>query len=218
MNRLGEKRQRKDKKRDIKPTIQYSLKSSIYRISYITDTPVKTIGEELTIAALRDKKVIDRLSIFFQRDFLYGNTLFRGHGESQHIGHRSEGKNERITIRFTQEIYRMITDLAFALDCSKARVVAILLEAIVKDMQVLNSYIKGYLGEHLTEKQMLELRNILRNINSSQWVQLAEDQKTKQVEYYSWASLLSFIVDDVNMPIYRVKEMVSEFLKKHKKH
>ena len=65
---------RSDKKRDVKPTISSNLKHCIYRLSYITSTPVKDVAETLCEKGLRSRKVMDYLSTYFRRDLKFANT------------------------------------------------------------------------------------------------------------------------------------------------
>ncbi|MCJ7992628.1 hypothetical protein MUB15_31250, partial [Priestia sp. OVS21] len=71
-----EEKQRKvrcDKKRDVKPTIPIHLKECIYRLSYITNTPVKDVTESICISGLKSPKVMDYLSHYFRRGFSFEN-------------------------------------------------------------------------------------------------------------------------------------------------
>ncbi|MDV2888137.1 hypothetical protein RYX45_23525, partial [Alkalihalophilus pseudofirmus] len=69
---------RSDKKRDVKPTVSSNLRDCIYRLSYITQTPVKDVVEILCEKGLKSRKVVEYLSQYFRRDFQFINTLFIG--------------------------------------------------------------------------------------------------------------------------------------------
>ena len=203
MSRVGERKTRSDKKRDIKPTIRIDLKDALYRLSYITYTPVKDVAEKLTVMVLEDAEVVNHLSQYFKRDLKFNSTLFRGHAENPHIGHRDEGKTERISTRFQTNKYEAIAILAYTLDCTPSRTVTVLLEIAVRNIRFVNAYVKTYLGSALTEKQMLELRNVMKDV------------KKLNDGHHSWVALLGAIIDEVSAPVTKVKDAVTEFIRKN---
>ncbi|WP_245579618.1 hypothetical protein [Alteribacter aurantiacus] len=69
---------RSDKKRDVKPTIPFQLRECIYRLSYITNRPVKDVAEAICLYGLASKKVMEHLSKNFRRDFMGESTLYVG--------------------------------------------------------------------------------------------------------------------------------------------
>ncbi|MDA6082696.1 hypothetical protein OSJ97_24410, partial [Escherichia coli] len=60
-----DRKTRSDKKRDVKPTISIDLKNCIYRLSYITNTPVKDVIETICEKGLQSRKVMEYLSEYF---------------------------------------------------------------------------------------------------------------------------------------------------------
>lgn len=200
MDRVGERRVRSDKKKEVKPLLSINLKDAIYRLSYITHSPVKDVCEQLCIAVMNDRKIITDLSMFFIRDIRIDSTIYLGRSENKRLKKRIEGARERVTIKFKAKDYAFIYDLAYALDCSPSRVVAVLLEIAMQDIRIVNQYIKQHLENELTEAQMKELRNIMRYINTVNDTNLP------------WASLLSQIFDEVG-PIARLKDAITEFLR-----
>lgn len=203
MSRVGERKTRSDKKRDIKPTVRLDLKDALYRLSYITYTPVKDVAENLVIAVLGDVEVINHLSQYFKRDLKFNSTLYRGHAANPHVGHKDTGKTERITTRFKASNYETVAVLAYALDCTPSRATTVLLEIAVRNIRFINTYVKTYLGSTLTEKQMIELRNMLKDVNK-----LNEG-------HHSWMALLGAIIDEVSAPVTKVKDAVTEFIRKN---
>ena len=197
---MGERKQRSDKKREVQPTVGIELKDMIYRLSYVTRTPVKDICEFMCVYLMNDEKVINALSVYFRRDIRIGSTLFRGSLDNVSITKRFNKYTERITVRFKQKDYERISMLSYALDCSVSRVVSLLLELSINNMKVVNIYIKNYLSHQLTPSQMKELRNILKEANDEK-----EDNS-------SWLSLLMVMMNEVTTPIIKIKDAVSEFL------
>ncbi len=82
---LGEslRKRRSDKKRDVKPTIDVNLKDAIYRLSFVTRSPVKEVCEELCLYSLNNRKIRDNISVYMRRDIRLGSTFFNGNKELQ---------------------------------------------------------------------------------------------------------------------------------------
>ena len=100
---------RSDKKRDIKPTISLELKDSIYRLAFITRTPVKDVCELLVKNALfENEEIIKDLSRNFRRDIRINNTLYVGHLKNERIAKIEDGETERISFRLTNDDYEII--------------------------------------------------------------------------------------------------------------
>ncbi|WP_061810485.1 hypothetical protein [Rossellomorea vietnamensis] len=198
---------RSDKKRDVKPTISSNLKHCIYRLSYITSTPVKDVAETLCEKGLRSRKVMDYLSTYFRRDLKFANTIYIGDFERESLQRKVQtGKNERITIRFTQLSYEHISSLARALDVTPSKATALLLDASIRNTNLLNAFVKTYLHDHLDGNRMKELKEVLKYINKNNPYQ----------EEISWFTLLSMIYEDVKESTSNVKDIVHHWMKKYK--
>lgn len=200
MKREVKRKIRIDKKRDVKPVINIELKDAIYRLSFITYTPVKDVCEKMCVYVLSDQQAIEHLSKYFKRNCRMGSTLYMGHITNPGVSKRLKGITERVTVRFTHNVYESIAVLSYALDCSPSRTVAILLSAAMHNSKYVNKYTKTYLAGELNENQMREMQQVIRYINF-----VGEKHNT-------WAALLAHIVDEVSAPVTRVKDAVSEFL------
>lgn len=200
MKREEGRKVRSDKKRDVKPVIKIELKDAIYRLSYITHTPVKDVAESMIDYGSKSKGVIDELSLSFRRVVRTNNTLYRGSMDNPRVNKRDVGYCERITVKLPQQLYETIYALAYALDVSPSRVCALLLDACMRDFRFINAYVTRYLSRKMTDQQLEELKLILQYVN--------EDAEEKM----SIATLLSIIVDEVSAPVSRIKDAVSEFI------
>ena len=116
------------------------------------------------------------------------------------------GKNERITIRFTQVSYEHISSLARALDVTPSKATALLLDASIRNTNLLNAFVKSYLHDHLDGNRMKELKEVLKYINKNNPYQ----------EEISWFTLLSMIYEDVKESTSNVKDIVHHWMKKYK--
>lgn len=199
------KRQRSDKKRDVKPTILVKIKDAVYRLSYITKTSVKDVGEQMIIHSINSRKIVDDLSKYFRRQIHMKDTIFRGNIEMPRIAKREEGEREQVTTRLKQRDYEIVSALAYALDVSPTRVCAILLDAAMHDFDFINSYVRKYLTTELTPGQLNELQKILLFVNNDDEVE----------EKLSLADLLSRIVNEVSAPITKLKDTVNDFIIKN---
>lgn len=203
LNKAGEYRQRLDKKRDIKPTVPLNIKAAIYHISDITKSAVKDVGEYITALVIRDRKAIEHLRPYFKRNYIFENTMIMGSISNKSLIKRNnEDPGERVTIRFKQQDYAIISDLSHALDCTKSRTVAVCLEIGILNHRFVNAYIKNYLRKELTNEQVRELQGILKYASETGRPHL------------SWAHLLSLVDEEVG-PQASIRESVNEFIVKH---
>lgn len=198
---------RSDKKRDIKPTISTNLKDCIYRLSYITNTPVKVVVEVLCEKGLKSRKVIDYLSNYFRRDFKFLNTVYMGDLERESLQRKYQsGKNERISTRFKQETYEEISLLSQALDVTTSKATSLLLDASIRNTNLLNAFVKTYLHDHIDETRMKELKQVLKYINKN----------NPYKEEISWFTLLSMIFEDVKDSTTNIKEVIHSWIDKYR--
>ncbi|MGM0924637.1 MAG: hypothetical protein ACQEWW_26215 [Bacillota bacterium] len=194
---------RSDKKRDVKPTISINLKDCIYRLSYITNTPVKDVAEILCEKGLQSRKVLDYLSQYFRRNLQYSNTVYMGDMGRESLQRKVQsGKNERITIRFSQTSYENIHALSRALDVTPSKATALLLDASIRNTNLLNAFVKTYLHEHLDKTRMKELKQVLNYIKKN----------NPYNEEISWFALLSIIFEDFKHNTANIKEVVHNWL------
>lgn len=199
--KVGERKVRSDKKREVKPLIPVEEKEAIYRISNITFTPVKDVCEFLTTFILRDRDTIDALSKHFKRNIVINNTYYKGDIYTHTINKRLTVTTGLVTIKFKRNDYELISALAYALDCTPTRVTAILLESATSNIKAVNEYVREYLIEELTDSQMRELRKILSHVNRH------------NNDNSSWLSILSTVVGDIRPATRRLYEIVEEFLR-----
>jgi hypothetical protein len=201
------RKKRSDAKRDIKPTISSNLKDCIYSLSYITNTPVKDVAVLLCEKGLRSRKVIEHLSQHFRRDYQFMSTVFIGEWGRESLQRKYQpGKNERITARFSQTSYEDIYVLSSALDVTPSKATALLLDASIRNVNLLNAFVKVSLQEHLDEARMKELKHVLKYINKN----------NPYSEEISWFTLMDMIFQDMKEKAGDVKGMVSHWLEKYK--
>jgi len=198
---VGERKQRSDKKREVKPLIPVDAKEVIFRLSHITHTPLKDVGEFLTVFMLQDKDALTDLSEHFKRSVGIDNTLYNGNINARTIDKRLRVPSDLVAIRFKRIDFERICVLAFALDCTPTRATAVLLEQATRDIKAVNEYVYINMKHELTDGQMNELRKVLSYVNRY------------NNNSHSWMSLLSSIVGDIRPATKKLYELVNEFLK-----
>ncbi|MGG0656426.1 hypothetical protein [Rummeliibacillus pycnus] len=202
---MGENRAtRIDKKRDVKPTVHTDFKNAVYRLADISDISVMDLIEEMTIHALRSKRILEDLSPHFVRSVRFKNILYPGHGNAEHVGHSSTGVNYvRMKTRLTADTFEDLNDIAIALDIRPARACAVLIHESFHSQYFMDNFIKRHLQANITDRQLLELKKIMEYIE-------------RDVNYnVSWATLLSYIVQEVKEPAKSLKEKVNTFVIRH---
>lgn len=202
-----ERKTRSDKKRDVKPTISVDLKNCVYQLSYITNTPVKDVVEIICEKGLQSRRVLEYLSKNFRREFQFMNTIYMGDLGRESLQRKYQsGKNERITTRFTQDTFEIIKKLSDALDVTPSKATALLLDASVRNTNLLNNFVKAYLYNHIDDNRMKELKLVLKYINKN----------NPYNEEISWLTLLSIIFEEIKESTGSVKQTIHNWLDKYK--
>ena len=160
MKRVGQRKTRSDKKKDVKPTLGIELKDAIYRLSYIVKAPVKDVVEWLVLETMSNQKAIVKLVGYFKRDYMIDNTLYVGNYNRDQYPKLIAGPTEKITTRFTQRDYALIYDLAYALELSPSRVVAVLIDLAMSDIPTINKCLKTFTRHEFSDNDMKEFNKL----------------------------------------------------------
>lgn len=197
------RKQRSDKKREVKPTISVHLKDAIYIISYVTSTPVKDVAESVCTHGMTRRKVLDYLAQNFRRDIRIDNTLYMGDLSRPSLRrHWAAEKTDRLSIRFKAPDYDRLALLAFAMDVTPSRACALLLGASIRNGDFINEYFRDFAKSQLDENRMRELRKVIRYLN----VENPYD------EAISWGLLLSYIFSNMREGATTFRESINEFI------
>lgn len=180
---------RKDKKRDVRPTISKKLYVTIDRISYITRMPIKDVAEELCERGMEKANVIDHISSYFQRSYWHKSTFYNEDlGNKKFLGAKAiKGDKQRITIRFSQIFHERLYHLAYALDTSVSSATGFLLFASCKDADIVNDIVEKCMSDHLDEARVKELKEVVKYINKS----------NPYSEEVSFVHLISYLMDEL---------------------
>lgn len=202
---MGERRApRIDKKIDVKATVHIEFKKQIYKMAEISDVSVMNFMDIMLKHALKSKRILDELSPHFIRSVRFKNVLYPGHRKAEHIGDSETGVNYvRIKTRLTVDTFEDMKLIADGLDVKPARACAILIHEAFHSQYFIDGYVKKYLGQNITDDQLIKLKEIMEYIN-------------RDINYnLNWGTLLSYIVQEVKEPAKNIKEKVNSFVINH---
>lgn len=200
---IGKRKARSDKKHEVKPTITIQLKEAISRLSYISNTPIKNVAEQICLKGIITPEVLEHLALSFRRDLKLGNTFFIGDLCRISLQKKTvSSQNERIGIRFKQHDYENLTALAYALDVTPSRATALLLEVSIKKSDFINDFFHNYLITQLDGNRMKELKKVMKFINAN----------NPYEEEISWGVMLSVIYDEMKVGTKNVPEAINRFI------
>ncbi|MFE4029238.1 hypothetical protein ACFX4N_24075 [Priestia sp. YIM B13551] len=207
MGEVRERKVRSDKKISIKPTIDLELYECVSRIHYITTTPLKDVGELICKKGLYSKKVMDHLSKYFRKNITCNGIAYIGDPTlmSERSKKRKASETTRIDIRFTQKVAEQIKDLAYALDRTPSTAVAMLLEASIKNTDVVEEYIGSFVEEVLDKNRKKQLKEVLHYINN-------DNPYKSEDEILTFSQLISHILDDAIDKTVNARIAISDWL------
>lgn len=200
---MGERKVRSDKKRSINPTVSLELRDCIYRLAFITETPIKDVIADILIEGSQRKKPMDHLSRYFIRDVRIGNSLYMGDNQRIAVNRQSSsGKTVRISTRVTQGMYSDLEGIAYSMGSSVSKACALLLDATIRDVAFVNEFVRNYIEANVDAERMKELQKVLKYINAG----------NPYDERMSWPTLLSYLVDEVKTGTEKLQDTVTDFV------
>ena len=191
----GRRKVRSDKKRDVRATVTIELKDCIYRLNEVTKVKVKDISEQFTLLVMRDKDMMNDFSEYFKRTIKVGNTLYRGSINNKQMIKLLPGRTETISIKFKQSDYNYISDLAYVFNISASRMVAVLIQYAVADLEIIADFIVTHKDLRFTQSETIILKEILTYVN------YATDSS------YSWRYFLNLMSDILGEKISRLEAL-----------
>ncbi|MEK5528578.1 hypothetical protein MKX79_04175 [Viridibacillus sp. FSL R5-0468] len=199
-----EKKVRSDRKIDIKPCVEFELYDCISRLSHITNSPMKTVGETICKKGLYSKIVIDQLAIHFRRDYRFKNTLFIGNKNLlSERRKKTPGIKPRVSMRFDQRLYDDLAELAYSLDTTISNAAALLLKSSIQNTNIVNEYISKYVQTILDPERKKQLEAVLAYI---------QKDNPYEADEGSLARLIGFIMDEFMQKSRNVKKAVEAWL------
>lgn len=133
---------RSDKKIDVRPTISISLKNHLYTFSNLCDLPVKEVIELIIERSSESKEIIEYLSKWFRRNYIFKNTLVLGDESRPRLKIIYKEETKKVTTRLKRNNYDRLCDLAFALDITPTTAVGVLIKVSLNNEDFMLSFIK----------------------------------------------------------------------------
>lgn len=164
MKKVSERKERIDKKVDIKPTVPIHLYKCVENLADISGRPIKDVVEYIIIEGIESKKVLEFISQYFLRDYWHENTLYKGNPSLSHNRYiRKLEPCKRISTRLQKHFVEKIEVFSFSLGMSLSSSTGLLLDTSIKDITIIDSFIRIYTSE-LNENQKDTLKATLRYI------------------------------------------------------
>ena len=167
MERVGERKQRVDKKVEIKPTLSLDFKKQLYAFAELCNEPVKEVAERLCVKGMISDTIIKDIRGWFRRDYKYGTAIGRGFnkiafGEEERpkLKITLQGDTSKITMRLFKEEADQLAQLAFALDLTISSTVSVLLRVTTRNNDFMNLFVDD-MGYELDKSRMKEVKQFV---------------------------------------------------------
>lgn len=201
------RKKRKDAKRDIRPTVHADLYECLTHVSYITCTPVKNVGEEIIEKGINNIQVLEYLSKYFQKDYWFNNRLFVGQGElGLERTIRVTGEKKRVAMRFSQEVYDKIAELAYVMGLTVSSATHLILESSIKNSLILHEYVESYIDRTLDENRKKALKDVLKFINDN-------NPYEEEISLFALLGMIfNELVDDFKSSSHNIKYVIDDYI------
>lgn len=170
---MGERKQRTDKKVEIKPTLSLEFKKEIYAFAEVCGEPVKEIAERLCTSGMISDYIIEDIRKWFRRDYHYSTIKGRNHNkiafgdeERPKLKITLQGDTGKITMRLVREDYDQLAELAHAFDLTISSTTAALLRVTTKNIEFMNQFVEG-----LRDLNNAEIKEVKRFANRTWGIQ-----------------------------------------------
>lgn len=177
-------------------SIHTEFKEAIYRLSHLTNVSVMNTVETMLMHSMQSKRILKDLSPYYVRTIKIDNVLYVGHENAERFKPTPVANPNyvRVKTRLKQSDYHALSTIAYGLDVRPSRACAILINEAFHSQYFLDNYIKRYLMENISDKQLLELKRIMEYVNRDENYNL------------NWSNLLSYLMREIQEPIRTLKE------------
>ena len=153
---------RSDKKRDVQPFLSLKLKQQLFRFSFLCREPLKDTAERLCVEGSMSTLIFDDIQPFFRRNLSIHNHHYFGDLNHPRLN-IIQLNPEKITIRFTQQDYEALANVAYVLDLPKNQTAAVLIKRTLNNQLFMDQYVQSHLN-YLTPKEKINVELFLRTV------------------------------------------------------
>ena len=182
------------RKIEVKPFIDTEMKEILYKLKFITKRSVNNICESLCTNAIQNNAVAD-LKKHFRRNVQINNIYFEASNRPVPLEKSSKLKTERISLQLDDTIYEVAYMLAFAIGCSVAKAVALLLKKSMEDKRIITKYFDDFILEKLNRDEHKHLSTIADEISK---ISLEENWYLNHEQ--AIAALVYYVYEEVKEP------------------
>lgn len=168
MSGVGERKQRIDRKIDVKSTMSTILKNQLYEFAELSNEPVKNIAEKLCVRGMISLYLMTDLSKWLRRDYRYSNTIVLGHSERPRLKLTSRGETGKVSMRFMINDYDQLCNLAYALDLTPSSTATVLIRVTTTNDEFMNEFVEGL--SKIDEVQRMEVKQFLSKVWGIQFI------------------------------------------------
>lgn len=152
---------RSDKKVDVKATMSVQSKKNLHDFALLCNEPIKDVAERLIVLSVISRDVIEKLCIWFRRDYRYDVSIVFGDESRARLSVKNNGETGIVSIKFKRQNYDALCAVAYALDITPSAAASVL---IVLSMQN-HSFMSEYVNVHLTHLDQPRIVTIKKFLN-----------------------------------------------------
>ena len=154
--------------KEVQPFIKKTTKNVIYKMSYITNQPVKQICGDLCLHSLADKrKLIEELAPFVKWSIKIDDVVCSPADKPIKDYPLSGNDLERVNVKIDINSFELVRGLAYSVGWSIAKVVAFCIERSMSDFDFLNQYISEFIETSMDNNEKSIINKFANKINES---------------------------------------------------
>lgn len=167
MQKEAGRKTRSDKKRPVAPYVSAEVFEVVSQISYISDLPMKTIGERIFRDGIQSRALLESISGLFRRDFARTEGhMYIGNLEREPYKDSFEGEKKRLHMRMYAFEHGRLAELAFALDSSLQTAAGLIIKTAVSRKDILYPLLGQMIIRELDPQRQCQLKSLSRFLDA----------------------------------------------------
>lgn|GEM_PF-6170851 len=138
---------REDKKRKVSPYVPTTIKRHVHELAVQLRTSDGDAGTRLTMTAMNDFGILQRMGPYLSRSYAFGSSLFVGHRHHENLDELINPGGEvleRLPMRFIWDDWSLLDALGFALGRPVAHAAAALLRLAYAEPRIAQAIAPGF--------------------------------------------------------------------------